>query len=199
MTEQTKSQEVLDEVGSDAGGDQQTVEQLQAELKLAQAEAAKYRKQKTDIAKERDELKGKVKVDPQEENYKQLWQESQDKATKAMEKMKNSDIKSAVLSKLPAVGVKSEALEAALKLIDGGLIEWSEDDGVDSATVTAAIQQLKRNHSFLFESVVQKKGGITPKDGNSSAKTITREEFDQMMATNPAAWSAKRKEGYSVA
>lgn len=175
------------------GGDQQpTIEELKAQLDAlkteadeAKADAAKLRSIKKDLEKQRDELKKSKKGDDDSnEDYKKLWQEAQDKLTKGQERAKSSDINAAVAAQLAKVKIVPEYQEAAVKLLDKGLIEWDEENGVDSQSVVAAIQKLKSSYNWMFE---KKVAGADPKpaaDGASNNdKTMKRAEFDKLDAT----------------
>ncbi len=175
------------------GGDQQpTIEELKAQLDAlkteadeAKADAAKLRGIKKDLEKQRDELKKSKKGDDDSnEDYKKLWQEAQDKLTKGQERAKSSDINAAVAAQLAKVKIVPEYQEAAVKLLDKGLIEWDEENGVDSQSVVAAIQKLKSSYNWMFE---KKVAGADPKpaaDGASNNdKTMKRAEFDKLDAT----------------
>lgn len=163
------------------GGGQPTVEQLQAELADARAEAAKLKGIKEKIVKERDALKKAPKVESTDEDYKSLWEESNTKLSKMQEAVKSSQKQSALREKLLGAKVQSDKVEAALKLADMNLVEWDEDSGVDGSSVTAAVQKLKKDYGWMFESKVP--GTPEPKspsEGASSDKTITRAEFERL-------------------
>lgn len=188
----TQDQSELDK----AGGDQPTLEQLKAELLEARNEATKLRNIKAELAKERDNLKKKVKTDTSaEEDYKALWQEANDKATKLVERARNQAVDAAVMSKLTKAGVMADALDAAVKLVDRNLIQWDEDTGVEEATVVAAVQKLKGSFGFMFE----KKVGLTKakeaSEGSTADKTMTRTEFMKLDAVTRA---KRMREGWTL-
>lgn len=164
------------------GGDQQpTVEELKAQLEEATREAAKLRNIKKDLEKQRDELKKAKKTDTDStEDYKQLWQEQQEKATKILEKVKSSDINSAVTAQLGKVKIVPEYAEAAMKLLDKSLVEWDEDTGVDNQSVVAAVQKLKGAYPWMFEKKVTGTDIKEPAGGSNSDKTMKRAEFDKL-------------------
>lgn len=174
------------------GGDQQpTIEELKAQLDAlkteadeAKADAAKLRGIKKDLEKQRDELKKSKKGDDDSnEDYKKLWQEAQDKLTKGQERAKSSDINAAVAAQLAKVKIVPEYQEAAVKLLDKGLIEWDEENGVDSQSVVAAIQKLKSSYNWMFEKKVAGADLKPAADGASNNdKTMKRAEFDKLDA-----------------
>lgn len=163
------------------GGGQPTVEQLQAELAEARAEAAKLKGIKEKIVKERDALKKAPKVESTDEDYKSLWEESNTKLSKMQEAVKSSQKQSALREKLLGAKVQADKVDAALKLADMNLVEWDEDSGVDSSSVTAAVQKLKKDYGWMFESkVAGTPEPKSPSEGTASDKTITRAEFERL-------------------
>lgn len=172
---------------SKAGGDQPNLEQLQAELTEARNEAARLRNIKTELVKERDDLKKKVTSSIQaDEDYKALWQEANDKTTKLVERARNQAIDAAVMSRLTKAGVMSNALDAAVKLVDRNLVQWDEEDGVEEATVVAAVQKLKSAYDFMFEKKVGNVPAKEASEGSSGNKTMTRNEFQKLDAFTKA-------------
>jgi len=165
------------------GGGQPTVEQLQAELAEARAEAARLKGIKEDLKKQRDDLKKKVpaKSESTDEDYKALWEDSHQKLTKMQDAIKMSQKENALRDKLIAAKVQSDKVNAALKLADLNMVEWDEDSGVDGTTVTAAVQKLKKDYGWMFESKVA--GTPEPKsasEASSSDKTISRAEWNKL-------------------
>ncbi len=184
------------DANADAGGDQETVESLRAALESTRAEAAKYRSQKIEIAKERDALKkAPAKSDDGGEDYKSLWTESQQKTQKMLDKVRNADINAALTSQLTKVGVRTDAMDAAAALVDRNIIKWDEDDGLEQTTVEAAIQLLKGKHKFLFEKHVPAQDGKVVVDGTNQAKTLKRAEFDRL---DPFTKAKRMADGYKL-
>lgn len=187
------------------GGDAPTVESLQAQLnelrtslEAANGEAAKWKGKHKDALGQIDKIKKSGKTDDGED-YKTLYSDTTEKLNKANERIKTGAIRTALLESLPKVGVKAEFLEAGLKLIDVSKIEYDEETGeVDSTSVTAQTAVLKKSYPSFFESKVQQRDGKSVSQGSSSGKTISREEYNQLVAKNPAAWFAKRKDGFKV-
>lgn len=179
---------------STANGDsQETVESLKARLsemestvKSLSDEATKHKSIRRAVEKERDELRTKTKAAPTaDEDYKALWQSTNEKLTKVQERAKTADIRSALNEQLTKSKVSSDKLNAAIGLIDRALIEWDEDAGVDTHSVTAAVQKLKSEHGFLFETTVAKTEVKTPGDGGTK-NTISRAAFDALSPKDKA-------------
>lgn len=171
-----------------AGGEPvETVESLKARLAEAEttvssltAESTKHKHLRRAAEKERDELKGKVKSsDQSDQDYKALWQQTTEKLTKSLERAKKSDINTALTEQFGKTKVASDRFGAALKLIDTNLIEWDEDGGVDKRSVVAAVQKLKSEHNFLFESTVDRTDVKHAGDAGTK-NTITRALFDTL-------------------
>lgn len=176
-------------------GDQPTIEELKAALEKANGEAAKLRKLKKEIEADRDALKKAKPVDSVDQDYKSLWSEAQERSAKILDKVKNSDISTALTAQLGKAKVDPQFAEAAAKLADRGLIEWDEDSGVSEQSVVAAVQKLKRDFPAMFE---KKVGGADIKDvagGSTPEKTIRRAEFDKLP---PAARATKIRDGYKL-
>ena len=176
----------------------ETVEALKARLsemestvKSLNDEATKHKSIRRQVEKERDELKAKTKsVDTSTEDYKALWQQTTEKLTKVQERAKTNDVKAALTEQLTKSKVASDKFSAALDLVDRALIEWDEDNGVDSQSVVAAVQKMKSKYGFLFESTVGPTDVKTPGDGGQK-NSITRAAFD---ALSPADKFAKIKQ-----
>lgn len=182
MTTETQNVDNNDVDNSTAGGDQPTVEQLQAELAEARAEAAKLKGIKAKLVLERDSLKkAPAKNESTEEDYKSLWDDANQKLTKMQEAVKSSQKESALRERLLATKVHADKVDAALKLADLNMVEWDEDSGIDKTSVTAAVQKLKGAYGWLFESkVAGTPEPKSPSEGSSSDKTISRAEFERL-------------------
>jgi DNA repair exonuclease SbcCD ATPase subunit len=156
-------------------------EELHSSIKSLSDEATKNKHLARAAQKERDDLKKKIQkqTDPTGQDYKDLWQESNDKATKLLEKAKAADIKVALHAQLQKAKVAADRLDAALDLVDKGLIEWDEDSGVDGHTITAAVSKLKSKHAFLFETTVKATDSpILPGDNKGQEQNrMAREDF----------------------
>jgi hypothetical protein len=180
MTEQVNKTEAEGE-----GDSPETVESLKSKLselegvnKTLSDEATKNKHLRRTAEKERDELKkAKKTTESSDEDYKKLWSEANDKLTKATERAKKSDINTALAEQFAKTKVAGDKIAAAMKLVDHSLIEWDEDAGVETQSVTAAVQKLKKEHSFLFETIVGKTDVKNPGDAGGKNK-ITRSEFD---------------------
>jgi len=186
------------------GESQETVESLKARLaemevgfKSLSDEATKNKHLRRQAEKERDELRTKTKVtDKSDEDYKALWQQTTEKLTKVQERAKAADINSALNAQLLKSKVSADKVSAAIGLIDRALLEWDEDAGVDSHSVTAAVQKLKSTYGFLFESTVQANTDVkTPSDGGTGKNTISRADFE---ALSPLEKAAKMKSGVKL-
>lgn len=169
---------------SKTGGDQSTVEldALKADLEEIRAEAAKQRGIAKAAIAERDKLKKQSVVKDTDEDYKKLWDDANQKLSTYQTKVKAADIKAAVMGKLNSSKVQDDKLVAALKLVDHEMIEWDEDVGVDSKSVTAAVQKLKTDFGWLFETKLVPTQLKNPTEGSSDGKTILRAEFDRLSA-----------------
>lgn len=178
-----EKQEVVPNQDADKdAGEQPTVEELQAELAAAHAEAAKLKGIRDDLKKQRDDLKKKVPAkSDSDEDYKSLWEESNQKLTKMQEAIKSRDVKDALRTKLLSSKVQADKIEAALQLADQKLVEWDEEEGVRKSSVDATVQKLKGSFGWLFESkVAGTPEPKSPSEGSSSDKTITRAEWSQL-------------------
>jgi hypothetical protein len=179
-----------------------TVESLKAQLTELQgsvstltAEATKNKALRRAAEKERDGLKTKVKTtESTDEDYKTLWEESNNKLSKSLERAKKSDINSALIAQFGKTKVASDRIDAAAKLVDFNLIEWDEETGVDSRSVVAAVQKLKSEHKFLFEGTVEPTDVKNAGDGKTGS-TITRSIFDTL---SPKDKASKMKSGIKV-
>jgi hypothetical protein len=189
------------EQGSDEG-QAETVESLKAQLSELQnsvssltAEATKNKALRRAAEKEKDALKAKVKnTESSDEDYKTLWEQSNEKLSKSLERAKKADINSALTAQFGKTKVASDRFDAATKLIDTNLIEWDEETGVDSRSVVAAVQKLKSEHKFLFEGTVDPTDVKNAGDAKQGS-TITRSIFDTL---SPKDKSAKMKSGVKV-
>jgi hypothetical protein len=172
-----------------AGGEPvETVETLKAKLAEMEstissldAEATKNKHLRRKAEKERDEArKTKPAGDGSDKDYKTLWEQSNEKLTKSLERAKQSDINTALTEQFGKTKVAQDRYAAALKLIDANLVEWDEDNGVDKSSVVAAVAKLKNEHKFLFESTVDPTDPKKPGDAGSKGTTITRTLFDNL-------------------
>lgn len=171
------------EADTDAGEHQtETLESLRAERDALAAEAAKERGIRKTLQAERDKAKKATQTAPKDsgEDYKQLWEQSNSKLTKMQEQVKQSAVKAALTTKLSASKVQADKLDAAIALLDQSLVEWDEDSGVDNQSITAAVQKLKGNYAWLFETKVTANQLKPAAEGSATGKTITRAEFDRL-------------------
>lgn len=172
-----------------AGEQQETVEtvdslkarlaEMDTTIKALSDESTKHKNLRRQAEKERDELKKAKPTQSSEEDYKSLWQQTTEKLSKTLERTKSSDIRTALSEQLTKSRVASDRFDAAIGLIDRALIEWDEDAGVDPHSVTAAVQKLKAQHAFLFETTVSPTDVKTPGDGGVK-NSITRAAFDAL-------------------
>jgi hypothetical protein len=175
----------------------ETVESLKAKLAEYEStvsslngEAAKHKALRRAAEKERDDLKkNKPANDKSDQDYKTLWEQSNDKLTKSLERAKKADINTALTEQFGKTKVASDRYAAALKLIDSTLVEWDEEAGVDKSSVVAAVQKLKSEHKFLFESTVESTDVKNAGDAGTK-NTISRSIFDTL---SPADKMAKVK------
>jgi hypothetical protein len=179
------------------GGDQQevSVEDLKSELAKASAEAAKYKSIAKKTIAERDEIKAKAKTS-QDDDYKALWQEEVEEKNKLLATAKGAAVNNAVTAQLTKAGILADAIEAATGLIDQELIEWDKENGIDSASVVAAVAKLKSKFGFMFEKKVAKTDPKAPADGTSAnANEMKRSDFDKL---DPLAQYERIKKGIKV-
>jgi hypothetical protein len=185
-----------------AGEPAETIESLKAKLaetseavQALTAEATKNKALRRKAEQERDELKKKPPAsNDSTEDYKKLWEETNTKLSKTLERAKTADINSALTDQFGKTKVASDRFAAALKLVDSTLVEWDEDTGVNKASVVAAVQKLKSEHKFLFESTVDATDPKNAGDGRTG-NTITRSIFD---ALSPKDKAAKVKSGAKI-
>jgi hypothetical protein len=179
---------------TDTGNDENNVDFWKQKAAEAEAEAAKNRNIRKKLEKERDAAK-KAKQEPSEsdQDYKALWQQETAARAKILEKARTADVRTAATARLTKLGVISDGLDAALKLIDPSKIEWDEDGGVDETSVQAGVQLLKSQYPFLFEKKVSSTTVKTPSEGKTGAgdNEITRSEFDKLGFKDRAAKIAK--------
>jgi hypothetical protein len=180
-----------DTTGADDAGAEEAVNwqerAVAAEKKLVKEQA--IRKEAQAAAK-----KAKSGVDEDGTNYKKLYESSEAKASKILEKAKRSDINAAASSQLSKLGVTPDAQEAALKLLDINGIEWDEDDGADATSVKAAVQTLKNQFPFMFEKKVTATTVKTPAGGKNlgaEENTMDRASFDRLTPREKTAAIAK--------
>src|SRR5574343_443751 len=109
--------QVVDTVDQNAqvNGDSPSVEELKAQLEKANGEAAKLRKLKRDLEQERDSLK-KSRSEQTDQDYKALWSDAQERAAKILDKVKTSDIKTALTAQLAKAKVDPQFADAAANL-----------------------------------------------------------------------------------
>lgn len=184
MTEANKVADVTptDTPANEVDGVQPTLDELKQDLADARAETARLRGIRKTLETERNALKVKVKTpEGNDEDYKKLWEASNTKLTSMQDAVKSRDIKDALRTKLTTSKVQADKIDAAVALADLKLVEWNEDEGVSSSSVTAAVQKLKGSYSWLFETrVAGTPDAKVATEGNSSEKTITRAEFDRL-------------------
>ena len=180
MSEETKAADAKEQ----GGGDQPTLESLQAELNAARNEAAKEKSIRTKLQQERDAAKSAKKQETSnEDDYKKLWAEQTEKLSKIQEKVKSTSVDSVVKAKLAKAGVLPDAIDAATQLVDRGMVSWDEESGVDEVSAQAAVAKLKSQYGFMFEKKVSATDPKQPAEGkNNGAKVITRSEFDSLSA-----------------
>lgn len=195
MTEQTDPN-IEKGVEAEADGDQQvSVEVMKSRIAELEAEAAKHRNIRKSVERERDELKAKTKSTT-DQDYKSLWQQEAEAKSKLLTRVKSAAVNEAVTQRLTKAGVVPDAIEAAAKLVDANLIEWDEDNGVDGASVTAAVAKLKSQYGILFESKVAKTEPKNPADGSSTnANEMKRSDFDKL---DPLERMARIKKGTRI-
>jgi hypothetical protein len=129
-------------------------------------------------------LRNTVKVGPVNEDgqdYKSLYQQESTAKAKLIERTRKADVNTAATARLTKVGVTSDALEAAIHLIDASKVEWDEEAGVDETSVNAAVATLKTKFPVLFEKKVAATSVKVASDGKTvDAKTITRADFENL-------------------
>lgn len=152
-----------------------------AEAAAANAEAAKYRKMKNDAVKERDELK-KSKSDDGEKSYEALYKQSQEEIGRIRDSSKRQSITAAIKEGLIKQGVLADALKDAARLVDTSMVNWDDEEGVDSFSVEAAVKALRGSSKYLFEAKIPPTGDPkTPKNGSSKSESeMTRTEWDSI-------------------
>lgn len=176
-------------------GVSETEKALQAKLDEVNVELAKQKQQKREAVKEATDLRNKVRPPDGDEDFKTLYATEKDKAAKALNKVMQSDKRIALVNQLNKVGVRSDAVDAALALANQDKISWDENDGLDLTEVEHEVQVLKAKHKFLFEKVLSGKDGANAADGTANTKTLRRIEYDRLDLPE----RAKRiKEGYKV-
>lgn len=156
------------------------IAELDSTVTSLNGEAAKHKSLRRAAEKERDELKRNKPADSSDKDYKTLWEQSNEKLTKSLERAKKADINTALTEQFGKTKVAQDRYSAALKLIDANLVEWDEDNGVDKSSVVAAVAKLKNEHKFLFESTVEPTNPKKPGDAGSNGTSITRTLFDSL-------------------
>ncbi|WP_422847207.1 hypothetical protein ACOYR4_15380 [Acidovorax sp. M14] len=192
-----KTDPVEQDVDAIAEGVQQedSVEELKSRLAKAEADAAKHRNIRKTVERERDELKAKTKTSV-DEDYKSLWQQENERNNKLLSHAKGNAIGSALVARLTKSGIRPEALEAAVKLVDQNLIEWDLDSGVDERSITAAVAKHKSECAFMYESKVAKTEPRQPADGSATnANEIKRSDFDKL---NPLEKADRMRKGFKL-
>lgn len=189
MSIENESEVIDNEDVVDNGETEESVESNELEvLRLRnmelEAEAAKQRKIKQKIARERDELKSnQIKSsDDNDVKYKDLFEQTNAKLEAIQKKARDSEMKSLLTEKLTKAGVKPDALAAAVRLIDQDIIEFDEDEGIDGVSVDAAVLKLRGSESFLFEDKVKPTSIRQPATKTSQSNEISRREFDALSA-----------------
>lgn len=183
----TKNDEVIineDEIVEDVVLTQEDFDALKAERDRAIAQATRYHKSKTKAEQVAADLKAKITNDPDHsEDYKVLWQKEATEKTKLLEAVKTSAVKGSVVARLTKTGVLPDAVDAVAKLIDGSIIQWDIDGGVDEVSVEAAVAKAKSTYPFLFEKKVSTNNPKIPANGTTSnTKEITRDVYNKMSA-----------------
>src|ERR1035441_3000087 len=110
-TENTK----VDDTKQVDGGQQPSVEDLQAQLATANAEAAKERNIRKTLQAERDAAKKQKPAEKHEDDFKSLYAEANEKNEKLLARQKTSAIESAVKGRLVKAGVLPDAIDAATR------------------------------------------------------------------------------------
>jgi hypothetical protein len=178
------------------GVQQPSIEDLQGQLTKANAEAAKERNIRKQLQAERDAAKKAPKENSSEDDYKALWAQEREKAEKLLNKTKAASIESTVKAKLSKAGVLPDAIDAAAKLLDAGMVQWDEDDGVDEVSAQAAVAKLKSQFGFMFEKKVSATDPKHPADNkNNSDKTMSRSQFDSL---SPQAKVERMQNGWKL-
>lgn len=174
------------------------VEKLIAERDAAIADATKQRSIKQKIAKERDSLKQTPATDTDTANdvkYKALWEQSQTELETIRTSSRETQLSAALTEQLSKSGIKADALVAGRKLVDRSMIEFNDDGSIDDMSVVGAMQALRAESPFLFESKIAPTSTKTPAASNTASNEITRSEFD---ALSPVQKSEAMRAGKSV-
>lgn len=152
----SQSQENSNEQSNNDNRGFETVEQALARI----SELENINKQ---VIQDRDSVKSKLReIESEEEEakrqameeqgqFKTLLEAEREKLTSLQNKLRDRDIDSAIGSALKDVGLTEDAFNTAKALIDKSTIGYDQDKGIDSTTLTKAVEQLKANHSILFQ------------------------------------------------
>lgn len=183
------------------GGSQNNPEQnpedfQQVKQRLADLEAAlnKERSIKQQVIQERDQLKKQKKTENNEDVQKLLL-DSQTRATELLERVKNTDIKTALVQELTKSGVAPKWFEAAVKLADRGNIDWTEEHGVDSISLQASVARLRKDFPDMFERKLTEVEAKAAAGRGGGEKTIKRADYFKLP---PAEQHKRVKEGWKV-
>jgi hypothetical protein len=175
-------------------GQEETVESLKAKIaeyestvESLNGEAAKHKTLRRQAEKERDTLRKNKPASDGSEDYKKLYEESNKKIAKTLERAKSADINTALHAQFGKAKVASDKILAAQKLVDSSLLEWDEDSGVDNTSVIAAVAKLKSEHPFLFEGTVAPTNVVNAGDGGTQKSTITRAQFASLSPVDQVA------------
>lgn len=162
-----------------ADNEVESLDSLKSKLDLANAEAAKYRKQKNDAVKERDTLK-KTRETEETKSWEALYKASQEENAKMRDGSKKQAITAAIRDALVKQGVLTDALADASKLVDVSMVSWDSEDGVDAFSVESAVKALRGSSKYLFETKIAPTGDPkNPKSGSTKSDSeISRKEFD---------------------
>lgn len=180
MTTEVKSEGEMDistkEVSTE--DNQESIESLRAQVASANAEAAKLRKIKNDLAKERDTLKHSKSAE-ESANWETLYKQSQEELGKIKDSTKKQAITAAIKESLIKQGILPDAISDAAKLVDQSIISWDVDEGIDSFSVDTAVKSLRSSSKYLFENKISPTvDPKNPKNGNGkNANEMTRTEF----------------------
>lgn len=163
------------------GDASETIESLTAKLEAANNEAAKYRRQKNDIVKERDALKNS-KVTEETKSWETLYKQSQEEKNALLDTTKKHSINAAIKESLLKQGVLPDALRDASKLVDSSIIQWNAEDGVDDFSVESAVKALRSSSKYLFESKINPSTNVAnAKNGSTrNEKEMSRSQWNSI-------------------
>lgn len=181
MTDEKKEDVKSDNAGGDQDDNDEAneLESLKVEKTRLEAALAKVRGTSKELKARLDKLEKSDKGNATDD-FKILFQESETSRKDLENKLKQRDVDEVVKARLIKATVRQEALPAAIKLINTNLLQWNDGE-LESVTVDAVVNQLKKDHSFLFESRVPPN---TPKpvvEGSANgAIKMSRTEFDAL-------------------